>query len=289
MLITGDLGFMVMEPFREACPNQFINAGVAEQNMVAIATGLAEAGMIPFVYSIAPFAALRPFEFIRNGPVAHHLPVRIVGVGAGFDYGFAGPTHHALEDVAVMRTQRGLDVVIPADFVQTRNALQATWDLPGPVYYTLGKNEKDQVPGLDGRFERGRLQVTRSGKDAVILAMGAVAMEAAKAADLLKKEGLDVGVAVAASLSPAPVSDLAELLGSVPFALTAEAHVLPGGLGSLACEVVAEHGLACRVLRKGVARPEPRLGSSDWFYEQNGLNAELLSQSLLQALSRSAS
>ncbi|HEY4939313.1 MAG TPA: 1-deoxy-D-xylulose-5-phosphate synthase, partial [Actinomycetota bacterium] len=105
LLITGDLGFSVVEPFADRHPDRFFNAGVAEQNMVGLATGLAESGFIPFVYSIATFAALRPYEFVRNGPVLHNLPVRIVGTGGAFDYGTAGPTHHALEDVGIMRMQ----------------------------------------------------------------------------------------------------------------------------------------------------------------------------------------
>ena len=107
ILLTGDLGYLVIEEFVEKFPKQFFNMGVAEQNMLGVATGLAEAGFIPFVYSIAPFAALRPFEFIRNGPVYHQLPVRIVGVGQGVEYGFNGNSHFGVEDVGVLRTQQG--------------------------------------------------------------------------------------------------------------------------------------------------------------------------------------
>src|SRR5580765_3495660 len=125
VLLTGDLGFMVLEPFTERFPDRFFNVGVAEQNMVGVATGLAEAGYVPYVYSIATFASLRPYEFIRNGPVHQQLPVRVVGVGGGFDYGTNGPSHHALEDLAVMRAQPGLTVLAPADFAQARAALLA--------------------------------------------------------------------------------------------------------------------------------------------------------------------
>src|SRR5262245_66613485 len=114
LLLTGDLGYMALEPFAEKFPSRFFNVGVAEQNMIGLATGLAEAGFLPFVYSIVTFAALRPYEFIRNGPVLHRLPVRVVGVGGGFEYGTAGPTHHGIEDVGVMRLQPGLPVVAPA-------------------------------------------------------------------------------------------------------------------------------------------------------------------------------
>src|SRR5215216_1545015 len=119
VLLTGDLGYMALEPFADTFPDRFFNVGVAEQNMIGLATGLAEAGMIPFAYSIATFASLRAYEFIRNGPVLHDLPVRVVGVGGGFEYGPSGPTHFALEDLGVTRLQPGLRVVAPADHQQT--------------------------------------------------------------------------------------------------------------------------------------------------------------------------
>src|SRR5438132_7656876 len=127
LLLTGDLGYNALEPFAERFPGRFFNVGVAEQNMVGLATGLAESGFVPFVYSIATFASLRPYEFIRNGPILHRLKVRIVGVGGGFEYGSAGSTHHAIEDLGVMRVQPGLTVIAPADPRQTRSALQQTW------------------------------------------------------------------------------------------------------------------------------------------------------------------
>ena len=114
VLLVGDLGYTVVEPFAESFPDRFFNVGVAEQNMVGVATGLAESGYIPFIYSIATFASMRAYEFIRNGPLVHNLPVRVIGVGGGFEYGSAGVTHHALEDIAVMRTLPGMQVIAPA-------------------------------------------------------------------------------------------------------------------------------------------------------------------------------
>ena len=173
VLLTGDLGFGVIEAFADRYPDRFYNLGVAEQNMVGIATGLAQAGLLPFVYSIVTFAVLRPFEFIRNGPAHHRLPVRIVGVGGGVEYGINGPTHHGLEDVALMRTLPELTVVAPVDRRQAAAALRATATLPGPVYYRLGKDEKTEILEFDGTFATGRLDVARQGDDvATILAMG---------------------------------------------------------------------------------------------------------------------
>ena len=285
LLLTADLGYMVLEPFAEKFPERFFNVGVAEQNMVGVATGLAEAGFMPFLYSIVTFASLRPYEFIRNGPILHQLPVRIVGVGGGLEYGPAGPTHHGMEDIGVMRIQPGISVIAPADHRQTRSALLATWDVPGPVYYRIGKNDKATVPGLDGRFELGRAQVTRQGGDLLIVATGGVAGEAAAAAEALAGRGVECTVAVVASLSPAPVEDLVGLLSRFPAALTVEAHYAVGGVGSLVSEVVAEHGINCRVVRCGIKQtPDGVTGSEDFLHRRYGLSRDALAETALEAL-----
>jgi transketolase len=199
MLLTADMGYLVVEAFAEKFPTRFINVGVAEQNMIGVATGLAEAGFLPFVYSIAPFAALRPFEFIRNGPVYHRLPVRIVGIGQGVEYGQNGHTHFALDDIGVLRTQPGLTIIAPADDAQTVNALQQTWDIAGPVYYRLSK-ESSNIPALGGAFALGRAQFIRQGQDALIVSSGAITSAAIRAAELLETQGKQVGVLVVASI-----------------------------------------------------------------------------------------
>ena len=274
LLLTADLGFTVVEPFAEALPDRFVNVGVAEQNMVGMATGLAEAGFVPFCYSIAPFAVLRPYEFIRNGPVAHRLPVRIVGVGGGFDYGTAGGTHHALEDIAVMRALPGMTVLAPADADQTAAALAATWDRPGPVYYRLGKGSK-AVPGLDGRFALGRGEMLADGRHLLILATGGMVGEAVAAAGLLAARGIGAAVMAVACLEPAPVEDIAREIARAPAVLTLEAHNPNGGLGSLVAEVMAEAGLARPFRRLSAAGlDDGRTGGVEWFNARHGLSAE---------------
>jgi transketolase len=285
LLLTGDLGFMALEAFSETLPEQFFNVGVAEQNMVGLATGLAEAGFVPFVYSIVTFATLRPYEFIRNGPILHQLPVRIVGIGGGFEYGTAGPTHHGLEDIGVMRIQPGLTVVAPADYEQARAALLATWDLPGPIYYRLGKDDKTRVPGLDGRFSLGEAQTIREGTDLLIVAMGTAANDAVVAAEALSDRGLACGVVVVASLNPAPIADLVEALAPVPLVLTVEAHYATVGVGSLVAEVIAEHGLPCRLIRHAVRKtPDGLSGSQEFFSRAHGLTPDAIVSSVLGAL-----
>jgi transketolase len=288
MLLTGDLGFSVLEPFAERFPDRFLNVGVAEQNMLAVATGLAEAGFIPYVYSIATFASMRPYEFVRNGPLLHDLPVRIVGIGGGFDYGHNGITHYALEDLSIMRTQPRMTVVAPSDPQQARSALRAVHDLDGPAYLRISKGDVE-IPGLEGRFSLGRLELLPSSEDdeIALIASGPIAREAYNAAGRLESRGVGATVAVCASLSPPPVRDLVELLSAVQVAVAVEDQYVNGGLGSLVCEVVAEHGLGTRVLRKGVwEMPTGLTGSQRYLHRAHGLSGDQIATAAREALER---
>jgi transketolase len=284
VLLTGDLGFSVLEPFAERFPDRFFNVGVAEQNMVGIASGLAEAGFRPYVYSIVTFATLRAYEFIRNGPVLQGLPVRIVGVGGGLEYGHNGPSHFGLEDIALMRVQPRLTVVAPADAPQARSAIVALHELPGPAYLRLGKDEQRRVEGLDGAFELGRANVIGDGEDVAIVTTGSVANEAVAAAARLADLGVRSTVAVVASIAPAPVRDLLALLERVPLAVTHEAHYVVGGLGSLVSEIVAESRLECRVVRCGVDDVLERTGSEQYLYAVHGIDANGVMSATLAAI-----
>jgi transketolase len=284
VLLTGDLGFTVLEPFADRFPDRFYNVGVAEQNMIGLATGLAEAGFVPFAYSIATFASMRPYEFIRNGPVLHELPVRIVGVGGGLDYGHNGVTHYALEDVALMRAQPGLAVIAPADPMRARQALFATADLPGPAYFRIGKGA-DQVKGLERSFRLGQAETVGDGNDIALVALGSIAGETARAAELLAQEGLSASLTVVESVSPAPTDDLAEALSHARLVVAVEAHYARGGLGSLVAEVIAGRGLGCRLVQCAVQEvPRGLTGSLGYLYERLGLSAREVARSAAAAL-----
>lgn len=285
VFLTADLGYSVVEPIAEAAPGRFFNVGVAEQNLLGLATGLAEGGFLPFVYSIGTFASLRPYEVLRNGPVAHRLPVRVIGVGGGFDYGHAGLTHHALEDLAVLRAQPGLALVVPADARQAVTALERTWDADGPVYYRLGKDDVPDLPGLEGRYEPGRLAVVRDGTDALLVAAGTAAHDVLAAAGELASRGVSSAVAVVSGFNPSPTAELASLLSRFAVAVSVEHHAASGGLGSFVCEVAAESGAGCRVVRCAVERPPDHVsGSARFLVARHGLDRESLVRRVEEAV-----
>lgn len=283
LLLTGDLGYMALEPFAERFPERFFNVGVAEQNMVALASGLAEGGFIPYVYSIVNFAVLRPYEFIRNGPILHRFPVRIVGVGGGVEYGHDGSSHHGLEDVGVMRIQPGITVIAPADYQQARTAFLSTWDIPGPVYYRIGKDNKAIVPGLGGRFQLGHVEVIREGPELLLITMGSVATEVASAAADLAARGVFSTVVVVASVAPPPMDDLVRRLVRFPLVFTIEAHYVVGGVGSLISEVIAEYGLGCRLVRLGIQTISDGIsGSQAFLHQRYGISSQAIVERALR-------
>jgi len=283
VLLTADLGFRALEPFAEKFPERFFNVGVAEQNMIGIATGLADAGFIPFAYSMATFAVLRPFEFIRNGPIAHQLPVRIVSVGGGFEYGPNGISHYGLEDVALMRSQPGLTIICPADITQVRAALRVTKGLNKPIYFRLSK--EDSGPAFGAGFELGKPALLREGRDVVIVALGPIASEALRAAEKLETQGVKCAVVSVTSITSELADRLAAILTDFPIAVTTEAHYVNGGLGSLVAEIIAERNLRGRLIRCGAKRlPDGHSGSKGFLERQHGISADKLVETIMREL-----
>lgn len=275
VLMTADLGFMVLEPFAESLPDRFFNVGVAEANMIGLATGLAADGFIPFLYSIATFATLRGYEQWRNGPVLHNLPVRLVGIGGGFAYGAGGASHHGLEDIALARLQSEVAVVVPADAAQTAVALETTCFWPRPIYYRIGKDDETLVAGLNGRFRSGRVESLREGGDVLILTLGAIASETVAAAEQLTGHGIEATVGLVSTLQPAPADDVRQLLAKFQLVVTVEEHYLTGGLGSWTAEVMAQAGAGNRLVRIGVPALSSGVSGSERFLRRRyALDAE---------------
>ncbi len=252
ILITGDLGFGVLNEYREKCADQFINAGVAEQNMTGVATGMALEGMIVFTYSIGNFPTLRCLEQIRNDACYHNANVKILAVGGGFSYGQLGMSHHATEDLSIMRALPNMQVIAPSDPWQARLAVDFLVEHPGPCYLRIDKSGAGLEPPEEGGFTAGKARVLSEGSDIAIIGAGGILAECIEAADGLKGAGVSAGVIEMATVKPVDVDAILAAARRVPVIVTVEEHSVIGGLGGAVAEVLAEHGCPARLVRIGL-------------------------------------
>ncbi len=240
-LVTGDLGYSVLERFKERFPDRYINVGVAEQNMTGVAAGLALTGKIPFTYSIANFPTMRCLEQVRNDVCYHQLPVRVVAVGGGLAYGPAGYTHHGVEDLAVMRSLIGMTVLAPGDPHETRLCTRALLDFPGPAYLRLGKANEPNVHAGPPPFQIGQAIPVRDGQDVTLIVTGGMLQTTVAAAERLQKEHhISCRVLSMPTVKPLDVASVQHAARTTRLIVTAEEHNVTGGLGSAVAEVLAE-------------------------------------------------
>lgn len=251
-IITGDLGFGVLKPFWEACPDQFINAGIAEQNMTAMAAGMAMEGKTVFTYSIGNFPTLRCLEQIRNDCAYHGANVNIVCVGGGFTYGSLGMSHHATEDLAVMRALPNVAVFAPADKVEAAAVAKAVAEHPGTCYIRLGRGGEPIVREKIEDFRIGKAIPVQEGREVAIFTTGDIYSEAAKAAALLETQGIHPTVYTFPTVKPLDVQTVCTCAETHKLIVTIEEHTVLGGFGSAVAEALAEHPTGTRLLRMGI-------------------------------------
>lgn len=244
MLVTGDLGYTVLEEFRDAFPLQYLNAGVAEQNMIGVAAGLALSGKRVFAYSIVPFVTFRCLEHIRNDVCYHRATVCIVGVGGGYSYGHMGPTHHALEDIAVMRALPHMAVICPGDPCEAEAAVRAIARHNGPCYLRLGKAGEPVLHSSPRTFILGKAIAMRSGTDAMLIATGSMLATALDAAQLLEARGIRSGVLSMPTVKPLD-AEAVTLAARTGLIATVEEHSSIGGLGGAVAETLAARRIPC--------------------------------------------
>ena len=254
MLVNGDLGFGVLTDFIERFPQHYVNAGVAEQNMTAVACGMALTGARAYTYSIGNFPTLRCLEQLRNDVCYHRSDVTVVAVGGGFSYGQLGVSHFATEDLAAMRSLPGMTVVAPSDPWQAYELTRQLYARGGPAYLRIDKG----TAGLpEGDVELGKVRQVRDGDDAVIFSTGGILGEALSAADALGTEGISVRVIDVHTIKPLDVDGICAAIRDCGHVITLEEHVVSGGLGSAVAEVCAEARLPLKSFR--------RLGLDDLF------------------------
>ncbi len=289
MLLTGDLGFGVLTPFAEAFPEQFLNVGVAEQNMTGVATGLALEGRIVFTYSIGNFPTLRCLEQIRNDVCYHNANVKIVCIGGGFCYGALGISHHATEDLAIMRVLPQMQVMAPGDPAETHLITQIAYEASGPCYLRLGRGGEAKVHQNPVKVSLGQGIPLYPQGDVALLATGGILGQAVTARQILGDQGVSASLHSLPFLQPLDHDLIRRLAQTSRLVVTIEEHNIIGGLGGAAAEVLAElPGPKAPLLRLGLrAGFSCEVGDQEYLRKTYGLSPEAISQSVREALLKS--
>lgn len=259
--LSGDLGHALADEFKKNLPERYYNTGLAEQNMIGIAAGLALSGNKVFVYSITPFATMRCFEQIKVDICYQNLNVTIIGVGAGFSYAYSGPTHHAIEDIAIMRSLPNMRIFSPSDPNEAAIFTEFLVDYKHPSYLRIGKGGENNLG--NHCLEIGKISYVKLGKDIAIVATGPIIEEAIGAAELLEEINISTTVVNAGVLKPIDVSGIISVLSSHRAVFSLEEHNIIGGLGSAIAEIMAENPPLNNVLFK-------RFGVTDRYLHEVG-------------------
>jgi transketolase len=258
--------------FARAYPKRFFNFGIAEQNMMAAAAGLAVSGKIPFVTTFAVFASLRCCEQVRTDIAYPKLNVRIISTHSGLSMGNGGTTHHSTEDIAIMRSMANMTVIVPADANECAKALIESIEYPGPVYMRLGRGAEPIVYKTDYDFKIGRAVTVMDGKDVTIIACGITVMAAIKAARRLTQEGINTRIIDMHTIKPLDTGIVIKAAKETGIIITAEEHNIIGGLGGAVAETLADAGLGIKFKRLGLPDIYSVIGAPDDLYERYGID-----------------
>jgi transketolase len=269
--------------FREEFGDRLINVGIAEQNMVGVGAGLAASGLIPFVCGAGPFLTGRATEQVKADVAYSQHPVILCGMSPGMAYGELGPTHHSVEDLSWMRALPGLDIVVPADRRQTRQALRMLAEAPRPTYMRIGRHKVPDVTTEGDTLARGRIDVARDGDDVAIIATGTLTSRALEAARALADDGLAARVLNAAWIAPLDEATILDAARGTRAIVVAEEANISGGLGAAVAQVVAREGIGVRVVPLGLTEFAPT-GSNDVLLEHVGLTSDNIARVARQAL-----
>jgi transketolase len=288
-LVVGDLGFGVVETFAKRFPNRFLNAGVAEQNMTGIAAGMALSGKIVFTYSIANFPILRCLEQVRNDVCYHNANVKIVAVGGGLAYGSLGATHHATEDLAILRSLPRMVVVAPGDPAETEEATHAVAAHVGPCYLRLGRAGEANVHQGQIDFQLGTALQVRDGKDFTLISTGGLLQTALQVVAILDHGGLRGRILSMHTLKPLDEESILAAARQTSAIFTLEEHSVIGGLGGAVAEVLAESGeMPIAFKRFGLPSAFSSIvGTQEYLRARHGLSADRVAETIRSVLEKS--
>ncbi|NBH74183.1 transketolase [Clostridiaceae bacterium] len=284
-LVTGDLGFGVLKPFWEQLPDQFTNAGIAEQNMASLAAGMALEGKTVFIYSIGNFPTLRCLEQIRNDCAYHKANVKVVCVGGGFVYGALGMSHQATEDLAVMRALPDVVVMAPGDLVEAEECTKAIARHPGTCYLRLGRGGEKRIHGELKGFGVGKAVRVHDGEEVAIFSTGAIFDEVEKAYEILSQQGVFPAVYTFPTVKPIDNEVIKQCCLDTSLIVTVEEHNIVAGFGSAVAEVMAETDGKAKLMRVGLHDEYSVLvGSQKYLREQYGINGRSIAEQVIDRL-----
>lgn len=284
-LVTGDLGFGVLKPFWATLPDQFIDAGIAEQNMTSLAAGMSLEGKTVFTYSIGNFPTLRCLEQIRNDCAYHNANVKIVCVGGGFVYGSLGMSHHATEDLAVMRSLPDVVVLAPGDLVEAEAATRAIAAYPGTCYLRLGRGGEKRIHNKIENFQIGKAIPVQQGQEVAIFSTGAIFDEVEVACATLESSGIHPTIYTFPTVKPLDRDVVLKCAKTHQLIVTCEEHNIVGGFGSAVAEVMAEEPSSTRLLKIGLADQYCTLvGSQKYLRDQYGMSGAKIAERILESL-----
>lgn len=289
-LLVGDVGYRLVEPYAQEFPRRFVNIGIAEQNMIGIAAGLALSGKTVFIYSIANFPTLRCVEQIRNDVCYHNGNVKIVAGGGGLVYGALGTTHHVTEDLAIMRALPNMTVVAPGDPIEAALATRAVAQFDGPCYLRLGKAEEPTVHQTTPDFQIGKAIMIQEGTDVTLIATGGMLHTTVQAAKILSGQAIQARVMSIHTIKPLDTTAILAAVRETGTIITIEEHNVIGGLGSAVAEVVAESGnLPATFKRLGIEDTFcSHVGNQEYLRESYSLSAGSIATIVKSLLGRSA-
>ena len=284
-LVTGDLGFGVLKPFWEQCPDQFTNAGIAEQNMTSVAAGMALTGKNVFTYSIGNFPTLRCIEQIRNDCAYHHANVKVVCIGGGFVYGSLGMSHQATEDLAILRALPDVVVLAPADLVEAEECTKALAKYDGTAYLRLGRGGEKRIHENIDNFQIGKAIKVHDGEKVAVFSTGAIFEEISITEGILKEKGINPAVYTFPTVKPIDKETILECASKFDVIATCEEHNYIGGFGSAGAEVLAELPQHAKLLRVGLHDAYSVLvGNQHYLREQYGLDGKSIAKQILDVL-----
>lgn len=287
LAVTADTrGSGKLTGFATELPDQLVEVGIAEQNLVGISAGLASAGKKVFTVSQASFLTARSFEQIKNDVAYSNHPVKLVGISAGVSYGALGSTHHSLHDLAALLAVHNLDIVVPADNFETQHAIKKAFKHPKPVYIRLGKHKVKPVHNEDDKFEIGKASVLKQGMDAAFICTGEPTGMAVGAAQILEEKGISCGVVSMHSLRPFDGQTLIETAKNCKALITVEEHCVLGGLGSLCASILMQEGIHPFFRIVGLPDAPTVTGSQQEVFHHYGISGEGLAESMTALLSK---